>query len=171
MLPETTIGLLLSLRLLTGPASQPAGHATVCEISPPDGGVVVAWAANRTIAIGHSRDIYAGRLFVWTAATGPVYLDQILPSPLPRDTIALDAWESGDALMIHADAWTADGSFVRHSLLIRLPLDVNLWFSPADFDHDGDVDQADFGLLQRRIGQPDCPMTVQQFLRQMGGPR
>jgi len=41
---------------------------------------------------------------------------------------------------------------------------------PADFDFDGDVDQVDFGHLQRLLGTPECPMTLAEFETCRTGP-
>jgi hypothetical protein len=35
-----------------------------------------------------------------------------------------------------------------------------LWLAIPDFDRDGDIDQADYGLLQVHLGEPAMPVCV-----------
>jgi hypothetical protein len=35
-----------------------------------------------------------------------------------------------------------------------------LWLAIPDYDHDGDIDQADYGLLQVHLGEPAMPVCV-----------
>lgn len=130
------------------------------RISPPGGWVrMVYW--DDTLSAGESYQPDP-RVFVWTHATGPVWLTDLAPG------IAVSA--RLDAVTRHNDGWRlrlcdADGAYMLH-----LPTDTSQWFRSGDFDCDGDVDQTDFGLWQRQIGQPGA-MSRDEFLRQMSGPR
>jgi len=151
------VGAILSVTL-TGP--------TVREITMPGGGYVLSWTDDLSCCIGSSRD---GVPFIWTEETGPLLLTHVAngwPSGFqdwPRPQLTTQSLE----YMLRFVA-APDGHW--HSYLVRLPRDLRTLFSPADFDFDGDVDQQDFGYLQRLLGTPECPMTLEQFEAHRTGP-
>lgn len=164
--------LFLSILAITGPAPAPI----IERVTPAEGGFVWWWSADLTVAFGHTCEYHyeptwfsISRPFLWSRETGTVYFSRFMALP-SDDVVVQDVREQPSVYVVLLQ--DNDPSKPRPNVWrVELPRGLASLRSPADLDRDGDVDQSDFGLLQRQLGQPGCPMTVAEFLRSMGGAR
>lgn len=156
----------------TTPLLSPRGIALV-EYGPADGSSTYArfWAHDYSVIIGNSWQYtdtgYLDRIWLWSPLTGCVFLDEVTPLGVGA-TCSEVRWTSTHYIILASGYSYTPMKGAQY--LISVPKDPALWFEPGDFDHDGDVDQSDFGLLQRQLGLPGCPMTVDEFERCRTGP-
>lgn len=163
--------LLMSGTTFTGP--------TIERVSPDYGGT--SWWRNHDLTcivgestIYHTDGTIDERIWIWTACTGTVPLERLVDVPNGARVLTVSWSDTDYRILLRALPEIMTDDWYTHpyyEYLVTLSKDPSLWFGPADFDHDGDVDQSDFGLLQRQLGSPNCPMTVNEFLTHMGGAR
>lgn len=94
-------------------------------------------------------------IWVWTPQTGPLLLDQLVDCPKGVRVLTVSWTDKDYRLLVRVcpPMTTADWYMAEYSeYVVTLPKDPRDWFPAGDFDRDGDVDQTDFGLLQRELG-------------------
>lgn len=130
---------------------------SVRDLTPPGGGFVYGFSSDFQFACGSGR---AGA-WVWSEQTGMVLLAQMVDIPA-TDCYVRQFKQVGSEWKILVEYWPIVTD--TKQFLVTLPCDPDQWFIPGDFDRDGDVDQADFGLWQ----QDPKRMPLSEFLPLMG---
>lgn len=161
--------LLMAAALLGGPSPAPAPNGVrVVKISPAEGGGVLFKNSEWTFVLGNywgtnADGSFFERTWIWTPETGAVWLDAMV-SFAENDARVREVRDLGSEyqIEIRTMAVREDGRWLYRddTYFVWLPKDPAKWFGSGDFDRDGDVDQTDFGLLQRCLSGAGVPTSA-----------
>lgn len=150
---RTTLFRSACCGLIVGLAS---ANPRIERISPPEGGSILFKNAEWTFVVGTHLDVqgdgsFSERAWIWTPETGTFWLDAIVSFGL-GDARVREVKDVGAEYLIECSIWTSDDWWHQGDVyFLRLPKDPRKLFLLGDLDHDGDVDQSDFGFVQRCI--------------------